>query len=229
MDRRAFLKTGSCIPVAAAAWAAIPRLAQAQAPRPLVWGGNLPSALDPHTVLDVPSVFLKVNLYDSLFEYAGDPPEPRPLLAKSITPDATGRVWEAELVSGVKFHDGSELTADDVVYSFRRLLALRRGPATTFAPFLAADGVAATGRHSVRFTLKEPYAPFVATLPMVPIVNKALVEANTKDNDWGQAWLAANDAGSGPYKAVAGSFKPEAVTRKRYQPSAGAVVQGSRP
>lgn len=219
MDRRDFLTSGSRIAALAALWSAAPRGAQAQAPKPLVWGGNLPSALDPHTVLDVPSIFLKVNLYDSLFEYAGDPPEPKPLLAKSITHDATGKVWDAELVAGVKFHDGSELTAADVVYSFQRLLALKRGPATTFAPFLAADGIAATGRHSIRFTLSEPYAPFVTTLPMVPIVNKALVEANTKDGDWGQAWLAANDAGSGPYKAMPGSFKPlESLDMEWFEP-----------
>jgi peptide/nickel transport system substrate-binding protein len=182
--------------------------ARAQAPRPLVWGGNLPAALDPHTVLDVPSVFLKVNLYDSLYEYAGDPPEPRPVLAKSQRVSADGREWSFELVPGVRFHDGSELTAEDVVYSFQRMLALKRGPAVTFAAFLAPEGVVASARHEVRFTLKEIYAPFVSTLPMVAIVNRKLVEANTKDNDWGQAWLAANDAGSGPYRAVPGSFKP---------------------
>ena len=43
-----------------------------------------------------------------------------------MTPD--GLTWEFKLRPGVKFHDGSEVSADDVVYSFKRVLAIGKAP-----------------------------------------------------------------------------------------------------
>ena len=45
-----------------------------------------------------------------------------PSLATEATPNATATVWTIKLRSGVTFHDGSPLTADDVVYTFKRIL-----------------------------------------------------------------------------------------------------------
>ena len=45
-----------------------------------------------------------------------------PSLATAATPNATATVWTIKLRSGVTFHDGSPLTADDVVYTFKRIL-----------------------------------------------------------------------------------------------------------
>jgi len=182
--------------------------AQAGGSAALRWGGNLSRSLDPHTVYDVPSAFTRVNLYDTLFEYAGNPPEPKPLLVTEMRASADGKTFDFTIRNNVKFHDGTPLTAEDVVYSFRRMLALGRGVGPAFRAFLKGQNVTATGPNAVRMVLDVAYAPFIACLPMVAIMNRRLMEANTANNNWGEAWVAGNDAGSGPYKVVPGSFKP---------------------
>jgi peptide/nickel transport system substrate-binding protein len=48
----------------------------------------------------------------------------------------------------------------------------------------------------------------VAATPLVAIVNRRQIEPNIKDNDWGQAWLASNAAGSGSYIADISTYQP---------------------
>src|SRR3954469_18293265 len=127
------------VPLAADA----PRPAQAQAQRPLVWGDTLPETLDPHAVYDVPSQFILLNVYDGLYRYQGNPPELEPWLVASHTVSADGLSWDFTLRPDIKFHDGSAMTAEDVVYSFRRLLTMKRGPAAAFTPVLTPERVTA--------------------------------------------------------------------------------------
>jgi len=168
--------------------------------RPLVWGDTLPATLDPHAIFDVPSQFVLLNAYDGLYRYQSNPPKLVPWLAESHTASPDGLTWEFTLREGAKFHDGSAITAEDVVWSFRRLLAMNRAPAAAFTPVLKAEGITATGPRTVRFTLSKPYAPFLSAIPLVAVVNPRLVTPNIKEGDWGNAWLAANDAGSGAYR-----------------------------
>jgi peptide/nickel transport system substrate-binding protein len=178
----------------------------------LKWGDNLPQSIDPHAVYDVPAGFIRLNAYDTLLRYEGNPPEIKPWLALSYTASADSKDWLFQLRQDVKFHDGSALTSADVVYSFRRVLGLNRATAGAFKPILKPENVTAEGPYTVRMRLETPYAPFLAALPIVAIVNQKLVEAHsvTADgkSDWGEPWLAANDAGSGAFKVVPGSFKP---------------------
>jgi len=176
--------------------------------RPLVWGENLPATLDPHAIFDVPSQFILLNAYDGLYRYQGNPPELVPWLAEGHSVSEDGLVWEFMLREGAKFHDGSTITAEDVVYSFRRLLALNRGPAAAFTPVLKPEGVTAPGPHTVRFELSRPYAPFLAAIPLVAVVNPRVIQPNVRNDDWGAEWLAANDAGSGAYRIDASTYRP---------------------
>lgn len=168
--------------------------------RPLVWGDTLPATLDPHAIFDVPSQFVLLNVYDGLYRYQGNPPNLVPWLAESHTTSADGLTWEFTLRPGIKFHDGSDMTAEDVVYSFRRLLAMRRAPAAAFTPVLTPENVTATGPRTVRFVLSAPYAPFLAAIPLVAIVNPRAIAPHVANNDWGAGWLANNSAGSGAYR-----------------------------
>jgi peptide/nickel transport system substrate-binding protein len=68
--------------------------------------------------------------------------------------------------------------------------------------------VSATAPDEVKFVLDRPYAPFLAAVPMVGIVEKKLVEAHVTNGDWAAQWLAGNDAGTGAYQVVPGTFRP---------------------
>ena len=93
-----------------------------------------PANLDPHQIQDLGMTQYALNTYDNLYRYEDNPPKMRPWLATDHTVSADGLIWEFKLREGVKFHDGSEVTGADVVYSFQRLLALGRAPA---APWLS--------------------------------------------------------------------------------------------
>src|SRR5215467_13613901 len=78
----------------------------------LVSGDNLPANVDPHQIFDVPMQFYSLNTYDNLYRYQGNPPKLEPWLAKSHTVSGDGLTWEFTLRPGVKFHDGSEMSAE---------------------------------------------------------------------------------------------------------------------
>ena len=189
----------------AAALLSLPAVASAQ--RPLVWGDNLPATLDPHAIFDVPSQLILLNVYDGLYRYVGNPPKLEPWLAESHTVSADGLTWEFKLRAGAKFHDGSDLNGEAVAYSFKRLLGMSKGPAGAFKPVLKPENVTATGPLGVKFVLDKPYAPFLAAIPLVAVVNPKAIEPNVKDGDFGQAWLASNDAGSGAYKIDPATYR----------------------
>jgi peptide/nickel transport system substrate-binding protein len=176
-------------------------IAQAQAGRPgvLVSGDNLPANVDPHQIFDVPMQLFSLNAYDNLYRYQGNPPKLEPWLALSHTVSSDGLSWEFKLRPGVKFHDGSDVTADDVVYSFRRVLAIGKAPAGAFKPVLRPENITAPDASTVRFVLDKPYAPFFAAIPIVMVVNPRVVRAHEANGDWGADWLASHAAGSGAY------------------------------
>lgn len=188
-------------------FAFLPTVANA-ADKVLIWGRPLPRSLDPQMASDLPMLFVSLNIYDSLYRYEGKKSENEPWLVESKTVSADGKTWEFKLRKGVKFHNGKELTAEDVVYSFRRVLALGKSPASAFKQILKPENISSSDAYTVKFELDKPYAPFLSALPLVAIVNSSLLQSHTVDNDWGQAWLASNDAGSGAYRIVASSYQP---------------------
>jgi len=184
------------------------RYAQAQGAPSLIWGSNLPPTLDPHALYDVPSAFTRINLYDALFEYDGNPAVLKPVLVDSYKISADGKTYDFELKQNVRFHDGTALSSADVVYSFQRLLTLSTGPAAVFTNVLKPDSITTVNPLAFRIRLSEPFAPLLDTLTAVAIVNHKLVESKAAKGDWAQDWLSQNDAGSGPYRVVEGSYSP---------------------
>jgi peptide/nickel transport system substrate-binding protein len=94
--------------------------------------------------------------------------------------------------------------------------ALGQGLSYLFAGVESAEVV---DEHTVRFDLKQPYAPFVASMLRLPIVDKKLVMENLGDGegdmkDWGQAYLSANGAGTGAYRVTAHNPQQETVMVK---------------
>lgn len=164
-----------------------------------------PTFIDPAVGSDFSSSTSLANLYDSLVF-----PQPDgtfvPWLAESWDASEDGLTWTFKLRQGVKFHDGSELLASDVVYSFDRLRAIGEGYAYLVS---APTGATAVDDYTVEFTLDQPSGLFVPSLVRLYILNEDLVRENTlaegpygDEGDYGKEWLLTHDAGSGPYQVV---------------------------
>lgn len=129
-----------------------------------------------------------------------------PLLAESYEVSNDALVYTFKLRSDVKFNSGNPLTAADVVFSFQRLGNLQDNPAWLYSDHV--EKVEAVDERTVRVTLKEPNAAFLAMLvsPNFSIVDSQVVKAqggsdaaDAKENDKAMDWLDNNSAGTGPY------------------------------
>jgi peptide/nickel transport system substrate-binding protein len=87
---------------------------------------------DPHVAFDVGRVAVRLNIYDGLMRWQKNPAVLEPWIAESYTISADGLTYTFKMRKGVKFHDGSEVKASDVVYSLERILALGKGAASLF-------------------------------------------------------------------------------------------------
>lgn len=117
-----------------------------------------PARLDPHQMNGTEEVALTHSIYDGL-TYTDHTLTPQPELATSweSTPDA--KVWTFRLRQGVKFHHGRALDADDVVWSYKRILdPAVASPARSV--FSLIDSVEKVDAATVRFTLTGPFAEF---------------------------------------------------------------------
>lgn len=169
--------------------------------------------LDPHTVGDVARVATRLNMYDGLYRWVDNPPKLIPWLATEHTISEDGLTWTFKLRDDVTFHDGTKMTAKDVVYSMERMLSLKRGAGALFLPVMDNGMTKALDDTTVEFSLKEPSAIFGAMVSDILVVNSELVKANEVDNDWGQKFLINDTAGSGSFKL------------KRYDPALGFIAE----
>ncbi|RMF87965.1 MAG: ABC transporter substrate-binding protein, partial [Nitrospinota bacterium] len=166
--------------------------------------GQTTSTADPAYHRDETESMDIVNLYDPLL-YPQKGGAPKPHVAESWDVSADGLTWTFHLRKGIKFHDGSELTAEDVVFSMDRELRLGKGYSWLWATALKPGSTKALDRHTVQFRLNAPYGPFIATLIQFFIVNKKVVLAHKEAGDYGEfgdygvRYLSRHDAGSGPF------------------------------
>lgn len=170
--------------------------------------------LDPAKASDYADSILMFNIYDTLVLPAQGGPGHVGHLAESWTGE--GNSFTFKLRSGVKFQSGNPLTADDVVFSLDRMKALGAGLSYLFG---VVESVEAIDESTVKFSLSSPYAPFVASLVRLPIVDKKAVMDNLADGegemkDWGQAYLSANAAGTGAYTVSSHNPQEETVMAK---------------
>lgn len=155
------------------------------------------STIDPAKISDYTDYMASVNLYDGLVTVDSDG-NLVPELAESwvVSDDATSVTFTIR--PDAHFSDGSPVEAKDVVYSFERLLRINQGPANLFAGIIEPGNVVAEDDKTVTFNLSRTFAPFMATVPSLRILNSDVVIANAGDDD-GETFLATNVAGSGPY------------------------------
>ena len=144
--------------------------------------------MDPRVMRDTTAYRVNNLLYDGLVQLDANL-QPKPDLAENWTnPEPT--VWIFTLREGVKFHDGTQLDADDVVFTFQTILDpdLKARFRSLFTPI---ETIEAVDDRTVKITLKEPYAPLLSYLDM-GIVPKDYVE--------GGGDLSSSPVGTGPLK-----------------------------
>lgn len=154
------------------------------------------ATLDPAIGYDWQNWSMIKSLFDGLMDYAPGTTELRPGLAESYTVSEDGMTFTFKLRSGVKFHNGREMTAEDVKYSLDRVTtpetqspgagffgaiagfdAISDGSATTLS------GVTVIDPSTVEIKLSRPDATFlhVMALNFASIVPKEAVDAAAGD------------------------------------------------
>lgn len=222
LSRRTMLKASSMGVASAAASGAFLRHIESTGAQEAT-GGTLivgkpyeATGFDPHTEANQTSWEIQAVVYQSLL-FLDDNLTPVPGLAESWdTPD--DRTYVFHLRQGVKFHNGREMTSEDVLFSLERLLTYeeawwdtKMGPprelepeeATAVALGTPTAGptvgltIEATGPYEVTATLAEPYAPFLASLTgtSTSIVPGAEVASGEID-------LTTQMVGTGPFQLV---------------------------
>lgn len=156
------------------------------------------ATLDPAIIFSSDGFVFARNVYEGLVEYKPGTTDIGPLLAESWETSDDGLTYTFQLRSGVKFHDGSDLTAEGVVTSLKRIQDVNQGPAS-FMTNIAS--ITADGSDKVAITLENVDYTFLGKLPKLPIVSAAAIEQNkTTADPLASEWFAINAAGTGPYK-----------------------------
>ncbi|MHA7869102.1 MAG: ABC transporter substrate-binding protein [Salipiger thiooxidans] len=175
--------------------------AAAQTPPGVLIVGQIaePKALDPAAVTAVNDFRILMNVYDGLVRYKSGTLEVEPALATSWEISEDGTEYTFALREGVSFHDGSPFDAEAVVFNFERMLNEDHpfhdtGPFPLAFFFSSVASVEAVDELTVKFTLSEPYAPFLSNLayPTGLIVSPAAVEQYGAD-------FGRNPSGTGPF------------------------------
>ena len=135
-----------------------------------------PVGLDPHKVTAFSSFAVIGQIYDGLLEVNSDL-QLEPALATDWQVSDDGLTYTFDLRDDVTFHNGRAMTADDVVYSFERIMA-EETASPQASRFSVVSSAIATGGHQVEFTLAEPFAPFLSNLTNLTVVPREVVEEN---------------------------------------------------
>jgi ABC-type transport system substrate-binding protein len=170
------------------------------------------SSLDPAFARNQANIWAISQLYDGLFEFTRDLSE-HPLLAETWDISEDKMVYTINIKKGIFFQDdpcfpggkGRELTAEDFVYSFKRIVD--PGTASTGSwifndkVILDASGkisdtaFVASQKYQIKIYLHEPFPPFlqILAMPYTYVVPKEAVEFYGKD-------FGRNPVGTGPFR-----------------------------
>nr|WP_227445909.1 ABC transporter substrate-binding protein [Cognatishimia sp. F0-27] len=177
-------------------------------------------ALDPAQAYEFTSSEIATNVYDRLVQYdAEDTTKLVGGLAESWEMDAENKTITFTMRDGVTFHSGNPVRPEDVVFSFKRVVALGKNPAFILTQLgwtpenfdemvMAGDGTVTVkydGDFSPAFVMNV-----LAARP-ASVVDELTVMANEVDGDMGNAWLNTNSAGSGAFSLQA--YRPAEILR----------------
>ena len=137
-----------------------------------------PSTLDPGRASDIYAYTVVNQLFDGLVQFDHHL-NLIPAIAGFWEASPDGLTWTFYLRQGVTFHHGREVTADDFVYSFTRLLDPKiKSPAAEYFKYIQGakafqsgdtsqvDGLKALDRYTLQIALEKPYTPLLSILAM---------------------------------------------------------------
>ncbi len=192
---------------------AAPKLSAPAGPR----GGTLrfvqeqAATLDPKEVSDSYSATITKQIHRGLLSYSTNL-TPVPDVARSWIISRDGLTYTLDLNRGVRFHNGREVTSNDVVYTMERIFKPGTAPGVA-GQFLSVikgtkayhqgtasriEGVEALDRYTVRFTLSNPDATFLWALAL----NHAVIVPREAIERLGDAGFAKMPVGCGPFRIV---------------------------
>jgi len=151
---------------------------------------------DPYDANDTLSQAVAKSFYQGLYGFDKDM-KMVPVLAESHTASKDGLVYTVKLKTGIKFHDGTPFNAEAVKATFDRVT----NPDNKLKRYNLYKNIAKTealDASTVRFTLKEPFSPFINTLahPSGVIISPAALA------QYGSKGIAQHPVGTGPFKFV---------------------------
>uniref|UniRef100_A0A9E7ZJ03 ABC transporter substrate-binding protein n=1 Tax=Bosea sp. NBC_00436 TaxID=2969620 RepID=A0A9E7ZJ03_9HYPH len=152
---------------------------------------NEPSSLDPQVQWNPDSYYVYRNIFDNLVT-RDDKGAIIPQVATAWKQVSDTEI-EFDLRSDIAFHDGSKLTADDIVYSVKRITDPKFA-SPQLGQFDKITDATALSPTKVKLVTAGPYPALLAQLVKLSIVPKAVVEAVGKDA------FNLKPVGSGPYK-----------------------------
>ena len=177
-------------------------------------------SMDPAEAYELSAAEITGNTYSLLVRLdINDTSKIKGDLAESWSVSDDHLTYTFKLKPGLKFASGNPITAEDVAWSFERVVKLDKSPAFILTQFgltgaNVTEKAKATDANTFTFTVDKPYAPsFVLnclTATVAEVVDKKLVLQHVKpatptadykyDNDFGNGWLKTGFAGSGPFK-----------------------------
>src|SRR5579871_2298555 len=184
------------------------RAAQAAKIKTLIVGWDVSEAdfLDPGLGYTITGGTVNAQTFDTLVTTHGsDVGHIVPDLATSWKVSGGGSVFTFKLRQGVKFVSGNPLTADDVVFSYKRFKNLGGNPSGLIA---GMKDITAVDPSTVQITLSAPDVSFLAAMTgsnfsvldsKTVIANGGTDDANAAKTDKAKNYLNANSPGTGPY------------------------------
>ena len=155
-----------------------------------VINGNQAGNLDAHKPIGLSSAFRAWPLYSKLWEWGTDI-QPKLALAEFAEPNADGTLWTIRLKKGLEFHHGKTITADDVIFSLRRLTdPALASPYATYLYSLQRDQLKKRDEYTIEI-------PFNAGKGLVALPEAWMSWGGIVPTDYDPI---NNVIGAGPYK-----------------------------
>lgn len=149
--------------------------------------------LDPTMDTSLIGMNVMTNVFDQLTTISPRG-ELQPMLATAWEGSDDARTWTLTVRPDARFHDGSPVTLDDVVWSYKKIMDDTKSPVRVYLTKIEA--VEKVEPDKVRFRLNEAYGPFVRQTSLISIVPQKTYEG------MGPAKFSQAPVGSGPYKVV---------------------------